>query len=124
MTTPNFNKLINFLKEVPSINEGIGSGFYENGNWWVKFSIDIKHNLAWQVVQELGYVVNYLSVSEKLPTYFYPVSAPPYLNGGPEDYLYWVIESIQPDFTADQLVDWLIDRLPNPISDLSEWEND
>jgi len=121
MSNIDFNKLTGFLKRIPSISQTIGSGLYENGNWWVKFSIDINHNLAWQVVQELGHVVNYLSVSEKLPTSFYPVSAPPYLNGGPEDYLYWVIDSIQPDFTPDILEEWLEGRLPDPVSDLSQW---
>jgi hypothetical protein len=122
MTNPEFSKLINFLKKIPSISQTIGSGISENGNWWVKFSIDIKHNLAWQVVQELGHVINCLSVSEKLPACFYPVSAPPYLNGGPEDYLYWAIDSFQKDFSPDVLAEWLEGRLPNPVNDISQWE--
>jgi hypothetical protein len=122
MTDPKFSKLLDFLKKIPSINQTIGCGVHENGNWWVKFSLDIKHNLAWQVIQELGHVINYLSLSEKLPTCFYPVSAPPYLNGGPEDYLYWVIDSFQIDFTPDTLAEWLEGRLPNPVDDISKWE--
>ncbi len=124
MTDSIFNKLINFLQRIPSIKPTIGTGSLENGNWWVKFSIDINHELAWQVVQELGHVVNYLSVSEKLPACFYPVSAPPYLNGGPDEYLYWAIDSFQPSFTPDTLAEWLEGRLPNPVDDLSEWAID
>ena len=51
--------------------------------WWVKLTIDIADPLAWRVVQELGFVLNDLSLQDKLPTVFKPVSPPPYLNGGP-----------------------------------------
>ncbi|SPE35761.1 hypothetical protein SBA3_2300022 [Candidatus Sulfopaludibacter sp. SbA3] len=57
-------------------------GRLEGEGWWVKFAIDISHRLAWNVVQELGHVLNYLSVNERLPTVFKPVSPPPYANGG------------------------------------------
>ncbi len=42
----------------------------------VKFSIDIDHPLAWHAIQELGNVLNYLSVTERLPNVFMPVSPP------------------------------------------------
>jgi hypothetical protein len=51
----------------------------------VKFAIDIEHPLAWSVVQELGHVLNYVSLEERLPTVFMPVSPPPYMNGGPDE---------------------------------------
>jgi hypothetical protein len=86
-----FATLIDYLSKVPAITGKIGSGFSNDGCWWVKFAIDIKHPLAWSVVQELGHVLNYLSLEERLPAVFMPVSPPPYLNGGPE-YLSWVIE--------------------------------
>jgi hypothetical protein len=87
-----FHALIGYLIRVPSIKTnattsfGIGSGI-DDDVWWVKFAIDITHPLAWNVVQELGHVLNALSLDEKLPTVFKPVSPPPYLNGGPRDYL-------------------------------------
>jgi len=96
----------------------------EAGLWWVKFKIDIKHPLAWQVVQELGHVVNYLSLNEKLPTAFYPVSPPPYMNGGPEDFLSWVIENTDKEFKPDTLKEWLEGRLPQPVADASAWLTD
>lgn len=48
-----------FLRRLPAIgpaNEGraFGKGRSDNGNWYVKFSIDIDHPLAWHAVQELG----------------------------------------------------------------------
>src|SRR5688500_17345460 len=67
-------------------------GQLDGGGWWVKFSLDISHRLTWNVVQELGHVLNYLSLNERLPTVFKPVSPPPYLNGGPAEFLSWVIE--------------------------------
>ena len=87
----------------------------------IKFSIDVAHPLAWHVVQEFGCVLNYLSVTERLPTVFMPVSPAPYLNGGPEEYLSWVIESKSPSFKPGTVADWLEGRLPRPVDDLSQW---
>ena len=117
----NFEKLINYLKKIPAIDASISNGVFDNNLWWIKFQIDITHKLAWQVVQEIGHVTNYLSLEEKLPTTFYPVSAPPYLNGGPKDYLYWVIESTTIDFSPDDLQEWLEGRLPRPVDDVEQW---
>jgi hypothetical protein len=51
-----FERLKDYLTKVPAITGKIGSGFFENGCWWVKFAIDVDHPLAWSVVQELGHV--------------------------------------------------------------------
>jgi hypothetical protein len=117
-----FNELENFITKLPGINLPIGKGQTEEGLWWIKFQFDIDHPLAWRVVQELGHVVNYLSVNERLPTVFYPVSPPPYLNGGPDQFLSWVIESKEKDFSPKLLSEWLEGRLPRPVNDLDEWE--
>lgn len=121
---PQFRPLIDYLGRVPGIGPSriFGSGDFEGG-WWVKFAIDIEHPLAWNVVQELGHVLNYLSVEEPLPTLFKPVSPPPYMNGGPLEFLSWVIESpaaMEPATVAQ----WLEGRLPRPVDDLSEWQAD
>jgi hypothetical protein len=89
--------------------------------WWCKFALDIKHPLAWRVVQELGHVLNYLSLEERLPTVFMPVSPPPYLSGGPDDYLSWVIETRDPTFSPSDCAEWLEGRLPRPVEDQSVW---
>ena len=120
-----FEKLLTFLERLPAIDlpagrKSIGFGDFENGNWWAKFTIDTKHDLAWRHVQELGYVLNYVSVDERLPTVFMPVSPPPYMNGG-EEFLSWVIESTEPDFTPDLCAEWLEGRLPRPVDDLKQW---
>ena len=117
----NFESLLSFLQKLPAIeNEPIGSGNFENGNWWVKFRINTNHELAWRHIQELGHVLNYISINEPLPTAFMPVSPPPYMNGG-EEFLSWVIESKEPDFTPDLCAEWLEGRLPNPVEDNNEW---
>lgn len=116
-----FELLITYLKEIPSVEESISQGL-EDELWWAKFSIDINHPFAWKVVQELGHVLNYLSVEERLPTRFYPVSPPPYLNGGPEEFLSWVIESTAPDFPPDLAKQWLESRFPKPVNDPEQWE--
>jgi hypothetical protein len=118
------NPLENYLRKVPSITGAIGSGFFENGRWWVKFTIDLDHPLAWSVVQELGYVLNYLSPDERLATVFMPVSPPPYMNGGPREFLSWVIESTDKDFSPEQCTQWLEGRLPRPVDDPAQWVNE
>ncbi len=120
----NFSALTDFLCKVPAIKPGIGTGTFDNGLWWVKFVIDIRHPLAWHVVQEIGHVVNYLSLNERLPTVFYPVSPAPYLNGGPHGFLSWVIESEDIDFSPDDMAEWLEGRLPSPVNDPQSWDID
>lgn len=119
-----FQTLEAFLGEVPAIEKPFDRGFEPDGTWWMKFSIDITHSLAWNVVQELGHVMNYLSVNDRLPTSFYPVSPPPYMNGGPKDFLSWVIECSDPSFTPDTLAEWLEGRLPRPVNDLAKWKTE
>ena len=92
-----FQKLETYLHRIPGIAGQITCGSEELG-WWVKFEIDIHHALAWHVVQELGHVLNYLSLNERLPTAFKPVSPPPSMNGGPSEYLSWVIECSDVEF--------------------------
>jgi hypothetical protein len=125
---PDFAALLAYLARVPGIrtnetpSRGFGSGRGETG-WWVKFGLDLGHPLAWNVVQELGHVLNYLSVEEPLPTTFKPVSPPPYMNGGPRDFLSWVIEgpAAMPSETVAQ---WLEGRLPRPVDDLEQWTDE
>jgi hypothetical protein len=119
-----FSELEKFITRVPGIKPGIGKGQTEDGLWWIKFQIDINHPLAWKIVQEFGHVVNYLSVNEPLPTVFYPASPPPYMNGGPDRFLSWVIESKHKDFTPNLLAEWLEGRLPRPVDDLAEWDTE
>ena len=121
-TDQDLELLTNYLLRIPGVKSPIGRGYFEDGNWWVKFGIDIEHSLAWQVVQELGYVLNYVSVNERLPTVFMPVSPPPYLNGGPEEFLSWVIEAQSIEFTPSLCAEWLEGRLPRPVEDVEQWE--
>ena len=120
--------LLAFLERLPGIElpagrRSIGSGITAEGRWWVKFSLDTTHPLAWRVVQELGHVLNYLSVDERLPTVFKPVSPPPYMNGGVE-FLSWVIENSDVTFTPGDCARWLQGRLPDPVTDLDAWRLD
>ena len=121
---PKFGTLIGFLARMPAVesddtaSQGLGSGEGEGG-WWVKFEIDIDHELAWHTVQELGCVLNYLSLNERLPTVFKPVSPPPYLNGGPEEFLSWVIEG--KEMPPGVVAKWLEERLPKPVEDQGAW---
>jgi hypothetical protein len=126
-TSAQFEKLLSYLEKLPAMElpagRSIAHGTFENGNWWVKFSLNTEHDLAWRHVQELGYVLNYVSVEQRLPTVFMPVSPPPYLNGGVE-FLSWVIESKDPSFSPEQCAQWLEGRLPRPVDDLEQWKMD
>jgi hypothetical protein len=118
--------LVEFLERLPAIDlpagrKSIGSGTFEDGNWWVKFSIKTDHPLAWRHVQELGYVLNYVSLEQRLPTVFMPVSPPPCLNGGVE-FLSWIIESTDPEFSPALCAKWLESRLPRPVEDPQNWQ--
>ena len=121
---PKFGSLIDFLARIPAVevsdtpSRGIGSGESDAG-WWVKFTIDIDHDLAWHAVQEMGHVLNLMSVEERLPTVFKPVSPPPYMNGGPEEFLSWVIEGR--DMPPGTVAKWLEERLPKPFEDEAAW---
>lgn len=121
-TDPRVAPLLTFLAKIPAIDHRIGSGVFENGLWWAKFRIDIEHPFAWRLVQELGHVLNFVSIEQHLPTVFKPVSPPVYLNGGPKDYLSWVIESTDLSFTPAMCAEWLEGRLPRPVDDLAKWE--
>jgi hypothetical protein len=121
MNNEDFDTLLQFLKKIPSIKEFMSSGM-DKGLWWVKFQIDIKHPLAWSVVQEMGYILNYLSLEERLPTVFKPVSPPPYLNGGPKEFLSWIIQVESQDFSPDQVKNGLKARLPEPVNNVKLWK--
>jgi hypothetical protein len=115
-------QLIDFLERIPAIKKPISSGTNEDGLWWVKFAIDINNEYAWSVIQELGHIVNYVSLDDRLPTIFYPVSPLPYMNGGAKHFLSWVIETKDKDFKPETLKEWLEGRLPQPVDDLQEWK--
>jgi len=123
-TEHDFISLESFLRSIPGVHSSLGHGFENDGRWWVKFSIDIENKLAWHVVQELGHVLNYLSVEERLPTVFKPVSPPPYMNGGPVEFLSWVIECPEPSFKPGTVAQLLGERLPQPVDDISQWGHD
>src|SRR5262245_33046577 len=110
-----FAPLIELLRRIPGVDAAVGTGRFDTGLWWCKFSIDIENPVAWSVVQELGHILNYVSINEPLPTVFMPVSPPPYLNGGPKEYLSWVIESKAADFSPENCAAWLEGRLPRPV---------
>ncbi len=114
--------LVGYLQRVPAVR--VLSSGRDGTRWWTKLAIDVEHRLAWRVIQELAHVLNYLSTTERLPTRFYPVSPPPYLNGGPEGFLSWVIESTVDDFLPETAAKWLEGRLPRPVDDPSQWDED
>src|SRR5215510_3051915 len=62
-------KLVEFLEKIPAV-QMLSSGSTTDAYWWVKLNINIEHPLAWNVVQELGFVLNYISIEDRLPTVF------------------------------------------------------
>ncbi|WP_340201502.1 hypothetical protein [Ascidiimonas sp. W6] len=121
MDNSTFESLEKFLIRIPAIRSSIGKGSNKEGYWWVKFEIDLGHKYAWNVVQELAHIMNYPSTNEKPPILFYPSSPAPYLNGGPEAYLFWVIESKEISFKPEILKKLLEEKMPNPVDNLNQW---
>jgi hypothetical protein len=121
MNDDDFTSLIAFLDKVPAIGSIDSFSGDEDGLWNVKLTIDVDHDLAWKTVQELGHVLNYLSTEERLPTVFIPVSPPPYINGGPSDFLSWLIQNKESRFTPALVGEWLESRLPDPVEDEDNW---
>src|SRR5206468_3966562 len=74
-----FGPLLAFLGRMPAIRPiepDVGPASNDEGAWLVKFQIDISHSAAWTTIMDLGYVANWISVTERLPTMFKPVSVP------------------------------------------------
>ena len=118
----NIEALVSYLERLPACSI-LSHAVEPNAYWWVKLNIDPEHPLAWRVIQELGFVLNYFSIQEKLPTVFMPVSPPPYLNGGVE-FLSWVIESKYSYTDPKWIADILEGRLPCPVENKEEWDID
>jgi hypothetical protein len=108
------------LERVPAIT-GLSTSEASEPLWWIKFNIDTHHPLAWHVVQEFGHVLNYFSLGDRFPVVFMPVSPPPYLNGGPDAFLSWVIEASLPFADAGYVAEVLEGYLPRPVEDLKMW---
>jgi hypothetical protein len=60
VTMTDCTPLVDYLRRVPAIDPRIGHGA-QGDRWWVKLVIDVRHPLAWRVVQELAHVLNYPS---------------------------------------------------------------
>jgi hypothetical protein len=45
------------------------------------------------------------------------------MNGGPKEFLSWVIAATDPEFSPAQCAEWLEGRLPTPVEDLSAWSH-
>lgn len=112
--------LVNYLESIPGVSI-LSSEVTSDCYWWVKLDIELENKYSWHVVQELGFVLNYISLEEPMPTVFKPVSPPPYMNGGPNKCLSWVIESTFNYIDPVWVKETLEGRLPNPVTELSQW---
>jgi hypothetical protein len=45
------------------------------------------------------------------------------MNGGPKQFLSWIIETQDKDFKPETMKEWLEGRLPNPVDDLEQWRS-
>jgi hypothetical protein len=109
-----------FVSQIPGVDV-MGTSDPDDSRWWVQLRIDRNSETAWHVIQNLAYVLNDLSVTERLPTTFKPTSPPPYLNGGPDEFLSWVIEADIPFLGPSVITAYLKQRLPDPVTDEKEW---
>lgn len=113
-------ELREFVSRIPGVHV-ISVSNVDEPRWWVKLQIDINSRTAWYVVQNLAYVLNEISLTEPLPTTFKPTSPPPYLNGGPDEFLFWAIEADIPLLDPRVIKAFLAQRLPEPVTDEEKW---
>ena len=121
MQPPIFDNLQSALERIPAVSSVLSHGPDSYRQWWVELTIDIDSKIAWNIVQEISHILNYASYDEELKGVFKPVSPPSYKSGGPHDSLTWMIESRSADLTPDVCANWLVNRLPTPLEDESEW---
>ena len=115
-----YSKLVEFLKNVPSIFGNITTSAHIDNNWYVQFRIDITHKYAWNAVQIIGSILNSMHNCGR----FYPTSPEVDLNGGPFENLDWIIESVSTDFTPEMCYVCLHNNMPQPVNDLAQWDWD
>ncbi|HIG40054.1 MAG TPA: hypothetical protein EYQ14_05865 [Gammaproteobacteria bacterium] len=120
MENLNFDKLCGLLARIPAIEQVIWSTELHNP-WQVMFRIDLSHPIAWNIIQELGSILNYASYDEELKSVFKPVSLPPFKVGGPDGNLMWLIESNSTEWGPDICATWLTNKLPEPVDDPDAW---
>jgi len=108
-------KLIDFLSPVPCLRNFDSSGI-DFRFWWVSFELDASSPIAWPVLRALGLYLNTFSAEMMLPTVFKPIP-----SEWPDDPFRWQIESTAPLLNPTDVVSWLADKLPNPLSSIDAW---
>jgi hypothetical protein len=110
-------KLIEQLSAIPCLSNFESSGI-DFRFWWVSFELDVSSPIAWVVVRFLGVYLNTLSGEMQLPTSFKPIP-----DEWPDGPFRWQIESTAPLLDPRDVVHWLADKLPRPLSDIDAWNN-
>lgn len=118
---PRFARLIDFLSLIPGVeaDDGPSRGMTTEtgaGSWRVGFVIDVFHDLSWETVQEMAHALN----GQASGATFKPMSPAPDQNGGPDEFLSWVIEAGEA-LSPDTLADHLKATLPSPVEDERAW---
>lgn len=116
------SKLVAYLNRLPGTQASAGR-FTKEG-WHVSLLIDIDHSLAWNVVQELGFFCNSPSIGQGSGLEFFPISPPPYLNGGPREFLSWTLSHTGSNFSPSEVAKSIEGVLPQPVEDEAEWPHD
>lgn len=117
--------LLDFLARIPAVETAddpsmdMASEVSED-SWWVRFSLDIDSEIAWETVQEIAHALNDSANAGKPAALFYPISPAPAQSGGPEEFLSWVIEA-GADVDPASVAAWLESMLPNPVEESDAW---
>lgn len=101
-------ELAAFLERLPGVSV-LAFELAPTTRWRVVIEICAGHELAWRVVQELSFVLNYISVSERLPTVFRPLA-----KG-------WSVESTLPHVDPRAIAQCLESYVPSP-EDPEDWD--
>lgn len=117
--------LLDFLARIPAVETADNPSMemaseVSTDGWWVRFSIDIDSEIAWETVQEIAHALNDPASEGKPAAIFSPISPAPAQSGGPEEFLSWIIEA-GADVDPASVAAWLESLLPSPVEDPDAW---
>jgi hypothetical protein len=114
------NEVIDFFKKIPALDSPVLIS-EEEKYWSIDFTIDLDHEIVWNVIQYFGYICN---CGGKQGLLFLPMSPPPYLNGGPYTHMSWSILCKNLDFSLADFLQILEEYLPVPLDDFEQWKHE
>ncbi|MEM8706317.1 MAG: hypothetical protein AAGE98_07665 [Actinomycetota bacterium] len=110
-----FTTLVDYVGRLPAVRGRVSTSAdaISTTGWWVSFRLDVDDPLAWRSIQEVGHALNGV-VGDGVDVWFGPTSTGPW-QGGPRDFLDWVICSPDGATRPGTVAKRLADAIPEPF---------